>query len=83
MEAKHPDWTRRQIECCLYWQPKARKQLKTEISKFRMEFPNYNIIVNPEAQGINVTETMAQIGIDLEWPPVNRTYQIVLGVNDR
>ena len=31
MKRKHSDWSKRQIECCLYWQGKARKQLKEVI----------------------------------------------------
>jgi len=32
----------------------------------------------PEAMGVNVTETMKRVGIELEWPPVNVAYQIAL-----
>ena len=31
MRAKHPEWSQRQVECCLYWQGTARKNLKNEI----------------------------------------------------
>lgn len=79
MQAKHLQWSKRQIECCLYWQPKARKQLKNKITKFLSEWPNYTIVGNPEGAGVNLTATMKTICIELEWPPVTRTYQIVLG----
>lgn len=80
MSLLHPDWSKRQIECCLYWQSKARKQLKIMIEKF-IFFPshkNYFIEKCPEAYGINVTRTMAQIGENLEWPPMKRTYQVAI-----
>ena len=32
----------------------------------------------PEAMGVNITKTMAGIGIELEWPPVNLAYQVAL-----
>jgi len=78
MRQKHPDWSKRQIECCLYWQPKARKQLHFEIKKFFADNKGFAIINNPESVGINVTQTMAEIGIELEWPPETKTYQVAL-----
>jgi len=32
----------------------------------------------PEAYGVNVTATMAAVGIKLQWPPRDKTYQIAL-----
>ena len=58
MRKKHPDWSKRQLECCLYWQQTARKQLREEIKKFKEQFPEYKIIRTPEACGVNVTATM-------------------------
>ena len=78
MKNKHPKWSKRQIECCLYWQGTARKQLKEKIKIFLNIFRGYYIISCPEGSGTNLTETMKQINIELEWPPVNYTYQIVL-----
>ena len=78
MREKHPNWTQRQVECCLYWQPKARKQLRARIKQFRQEFPQMRVVATPEAQGVNLTATMKQAGVEMEWPPVNVTYQIVL-----
>jgi len=79
MREFHPGWSRRQIRCCLYWQGSARKQLRNVISKFTLEHPKMIIIMTPEAMGVNITETMANAGIHLEWEPVNYTYQIALG----
>ena len=80
MKAAHPGWSQRQIECCLYWQPKARKQLRAEISIFAFSITQYiiQVLTTPEATGVNVTATMKTIGIKLEWPPRNRTYQVAL-----
>ena len=82
MREKHPDWSKRQLECCLYWQGTARKQLKERIEMFNfltvMASEAYSITTVPEAMGVNVTETMRKVGIILEWPPVNVAYQIAL-----
>jgi len=80
MSTKHPDWSQRQVECCLYWQPRARKHLRHEIARFKLEhnYSHWTIVGNPEGSGVNVTETMKQVGIRLQWPPVTKTYQIVL-----
>jgi hypothetical protein len=81
MKMQHPLWTERQLYCCLYWQPRARKQLETEILSFRMiNFNNveYNILRCPEASGVDITGTMKSINVLLEWPPVKYAYQVAL-----
>ena len=78
MRALHPDWSSRQIECCLYWQGTARKHLKSNIKLFLKEYPQLIVVNCPEAQGVDITATMASIGIYLEWSPVDFTYQVVL-----
>ena len=79
MIEKHPDWSRRQLECCLYWQGTARKKLKERIEIFKM-IAHRKYVVNtvPEAMGVNVTETMKRVGVELEWPPISVTYQIAM-----
>lgn len=81
MRLAHPAWSARQCECCLYWQGKARKQLRERIIVFLREHPGLTVIACPEAQGVNVTETMKQVGINLEWPPQQYAYQVVLAGN--
>jgi len=78
MRVKHPKWTKRQVECCLYWQGTARKNLREKTNAFIWKHPHYSIISCPEGAGVNLTETMKRAGIELEWPPVNYTYQIAL-----
>jgi hypothetical protein len=79
MNVVHPGWSRRQLECCLYWQGTARKQLQAEINQFLSEMDGlWTVIKCPEALGVNVTETMKSIGEHLEWPPVTKTYQVAL-----
>lgn len=78
MRAKHPKWSRRQLECCLYWQKTAENLLKhlvvnfcTEKLLFDQAKRRLDVLYRPEAYGVNVTATMKKIGIILEWPPVN------------
>jgi predicted metal-binding protein len=74
----HPGWSWRQLTCCLYWQGTARKILKKEIEVFRKQHPDMVITTCPEAMGVDVTATMASIGVLLEWPPKKWTYQVAL-----
>ncbi len=71
MRIKHPDWTDRQCQNLLYWQGKVRSTLR------RKAYPDYPnrpvdgrlVLEIPEASGINVFETMAQVGIIIERHP--------------
>ncbi len=76
MRARHPAWSERQLRCCLYWQQTARKQLREELIHFAIRSTILDIVIVacPEAQGVNMTETMRLVGIELEWPPEHLTY---------
>lgn len=78
MKAKHPDWSERQLYCCLYWQGRARKELKENIQRFLQVKPGCIVLTCPEACGVDVTATMKLIGIELDWPPREEAYQIAL-----
>ena len=82
MRKLHPDWTDRQVECCLYWQGTARKQLRAEIKRFLVEHRDYYVESCPEGAGVNITETMKQVEVELEWPPKRYSYQVVLAGQD-
>jgi predicted metal-binding protein len=75
---KHPDWTEPQLRNSRHWQGKARKKLKEEVQKFKNEHPEYEISYGPEAMGVDCTDTMKKLGIELEWPPNEWTYQIAM-----
>jgi hypothetical protein len=78
MRSRHPAWSERQLRCCLYWQPKARKELRAEIRAFLDKHKGYRVVTCPEAMGVNVTETMRHIGENLEWPPQRYAYQVAI-----
>ncbi|KKN71393.1 hypothetical protein LCGC14_0421150 [marine sediment metagenome] len=79
MKARHPSWSRRQLDCCLYWQGTARKPLREFIQVSLSQVSGLFLTMCPEAMGINVTQTMRKIGIELEWPPEKWTYQVAMG----
>lgn len=76
MKAKHPKWTDRQARCCLYWQGTARNQLFRKCGEALQRWPRRMVVPTPEAHGVNVTATLRQIGIELEWPPVRIVRQV-------
>ena len=74
MKEKHPGWSDRQCACCLYWQGGVKKKLRQEIAyniTRRPLFDGYVLAATdcPEAMGVDITATMRQVGIMLEWPP--------------
>jgi hypothetical protein len=78
MKERHPDWSPRQLACCLYWQPLARRQLMALIEDFLRKNPGYSVTVTPEAMGIDVATTLARAGLRLPWPPVTEAYQVAI-----
>jgi hypothetical protein len=60
MKKKHPDWSDRQCRNPLYWQGGVRKRLYNKALQFVKDLDgNYTILTIPEANGINVFETMS------------------------
>jgi predicted metal-binding protein len=86
MQMRHSNWNWRQLVNCRYWQGTVRKALRTHaagwMQRAKTAVPEHAdklaIISCPEAMGVNVTETMANIGIKLEWPPKQITRLIYL-----
>lgn len=79
MKQRHPNWTERQCRNLLYWQGTARKQLKEGIkwAQGRSRTPLLPLLI-PEATGVNVTRTVAQMNITISWPPIYFAYQVAL-----
>ena len=78
MAAKNPTWSDAQLRCVLYRQGTARKQLRVKIAAALDGLPGYEATWCPEGMGVNVTETMAAVGIMLEWPPRHIVRQVAL-----
>jgi len=70
-------WTAKALRNPRHWQGHLRsamnKHLKTMTLKDDEEF-----ILNPEAQGIDVTATCAAAGLQLEWPPINNVCRVAM-----
>jgi len=78
MRGAHPDWSERQLRCCLYWQGTARSVLRDEVEAFLREHPGLHVLTCPEACGVDVTETMRSVGVELQWPPLTLAYHVAL-----
>jgi hypothetical protein len=79
MASKHPGWSARQLVCCLYWQAGARRELEREIQQFRAKYiTGFGVTRCPEAMGLNVTATLKNAGIEIEWPPKHFALQVAL-----
>lgn len=78
MRLKHPSWSESQCRCLLYWQPKVRKLLKGEVARFLPSHPGYVAEMTPEAMGVDVTRTLRNAGVILEWPPRRIVRQVAL-----
>ena len=81
MRRKHPEWSQRQIDCCLYWQGTAKKMLREAVQDVEYYLEgrgNWVTTDCPEAMGVNVTATMKNLGIELEWPPEKVVYKMAI-----
>jgi predicted metal-binding protein len=76
LHAVHPTWSDRQLRCCLYWQGTARRQLEDRLTQVLAAHPGTVPVRCPEALGVNVTATLAQLGVALEWPPITYVRQV-------
>lgn len=79
MKRLHPNWSERQLECCLYWQGKVLKKLKEEVADIMYYLDGrgqWEPTYYPEAMGVNVTDTMKQLNVVLEWPPKTIVYKV-------
>lgn len=80
MKEKHPTWSERQCRNSRYWQGTARSILRDEVRFHLTRFGLHNAVVcyAPEAIGVNVTATMARVGVCLDWPPKVFCFQVAL-----
>jgi hypothetical protein len=87
LKGRHPKWSDRQLYCCLYWQGMARKELRLQVSELLSDLIQFSdfgpgddpvVLYTPEACGVDITATMASVGITLEWPPRTYAYQVAL-----
>jgi hypothetical protein len=75
MKTKHTLWSERQCRNPLYWQGRVRSGLRKKC----ILLPGDILLDIPEACGIDVFETMANIGITLERKPDIMTKVMIVG----
>ncbi|HSV94438.1 MAG TPA: hypothetical protein VLH94_00470 [Spirochaetia bacterium] len=76
----HPDWTERALRNPRHWQGHIRSELHHFLEEELPQRPDIlgEVILNPEALGVNLFATCAKAGIILEHTPENSVYNIVL-----
>lgn len=83
----HPTWSLRQLVNCQHWQGtvraflhrKAKAWVEQHWSKPRTSGRRDFFYTDcPEAMGVNVTATMQNVGVELEWSPKDVTRMIFL-----
>lgn len=76
MLREHPLWSERQCRNLLYWQKGVMKRLREKaLADWR---PGDVILEIPEATGVNVFETMAEVGIHLQRNNIRVVKKIML-----
>jgi predicted metal-binding protein len=78
MKKKHPHWSDRQTRCVLYWQPRVNKQLKYLCKRYSDGVENSVFTTCPEAMGINVIQTVKNIGVPICIRPKDIIFKVGL-----
>ncbi|MCK9568816.1 hypothetical protein M0R72_07745 [Candidatus Pacearchaeota archaeon] len=78
MQTAHPDWEEYQLANLLYWQGTSKRMLRDEVARFKQSVPRVHVVPrNAHIDNyIDVTSTMAKVGIRLEWPARTKAYEI-------
>ena len=73
MWEKHPDWRAHPRQLCnpRQWQPHTRMLHRQDKAEFLELYPSMHVDSSPEARGVNLTQVMNSVGIELDWnwPP--------------
>lgn len=79
----HPNWTDRALRNPLYWQGHVNSELEQLMFKHLSTHPEITgeIVLSPEAMGVNLFETCAKAGIYLEKTPTHFAYKVALIAN--
>lgn len=76
----HPDWSDKALRNPRHWQGHVRSELHHFLAEELLHRPEMtgDVIFNPEAMGVNVFETCANAGLQLEHTPTNYVYNVAL-----
>lgn len=78
LRAAHPDWTDRQLRCCLYWQGGVRKLLRQLSEDFVSRNPGTEYTTCPEAMGVHVLKTLREFGVPVRKKITDTVYKVSL-----
>lgn len=78
MKKKHPKWSERQCRNLLYWQPAVMKALRIRAEQFAFPIFGDVILDLPEANGVQVFDTMAKHGLILERHKPDTIHKVML-----
>lgn len=73
----HPNWTKRALINPRHWQNHLRACMDDEWENVEDDYPGYEMVMNPEGQGVNVEETLKLSGIDLDWSKTGEGGEII------
>lgn len=80
---KHPEWTVRQLRNPRHWQKGVVKKLREATHYWFNQLDAEIMLDIPEASGVNLVRTMADIGITLEWGTTARTIRKIMMIGKR
>lgn len=72
-----PDWTEKALRNPRHWQGHLAAALNGYLAGVKLA-EDEDIILNPEAQGIDVTATCEAAGLVLQWPPRDRVCRVAM-----
>ncbi len=76
MRSIHPEWSEYQIRNSRYWQGKDRKNHLLSLKRFIINHPELYATTWGEAMGIDICNTVKQLGINVVFPPQKETYRV-------
>lgn len=76
----HPDWTEKALRNPRHWQGHVRSERNRFLFEYLSKHPEIDgdIIINPEAMGVNLFATCARAGLTLEHTPTKNVYSVTL-----
>jgi len=74
----HPDWSDRQLICCLYWQSRVRSKQKDDVRIFMLSSGCTEWTDRPEAMGLNVIYTLNKLDIPIRPQIGSRVYKVAM-----
>lgn len=78
MLSMHPQWSKRQARCILYWQAQVNARLKKHCHNLLANLHCGVYTLCPEAMGVHVIRTARKLGIPVEPRPIRIVHKVAL-----